>query len=174
MAVTHPTRPGHPHFRSRKRGWFGCFRGFLSRIKCVGVPPQSLESLCGRLTDRLKGPAMRWDTSNAEAMMTLAGLYHNGAWDTYWEAVQAASSHQDLSSHTWSLDRYNRFPASSAAARRSHCRSTGAHGSAAIASPQLRPGGARSDAATTELSCRQKCASERRNAGLSRWEIGHE
>jgi hypothetical protein len=27
------------------------------------------ESLCGRLTDRLKGPGMRWDQSNAEAMM---------------------------------------------------------------------------------------------------------
>lgn len=50
-----------------------------------------IESLCGRLTDRLKGPGMRWDESNAEAMMALAGLYHSGLWDTYWKAERAAA-----------------------------------------------------------------------------------
>ena len=49
------------------------------------------ESLCGRLTDRLKGPGMRWDQSNAEAMMALASLYHSGLWDTYWKTVRAAA-----------------------------------------------------------------------------------
>ena len=49
------------------------------------------ESLCGRLTDRLKGPGMRWDTSNAEAMMALASLYHSGLWDVYWKAERAAA-----------------------------------------------------------------------------------
>lgn len=49
------------------------------------------ESLCGRLTDRLKGPGMRWDTSNAEALMALASLYHSGLWDTYWKAERAAA-----------------------------------------------------------------------------------
>jgi hypothetical protein len=49
------------------------------------------ESLCGRLTDRLKGPGMRWDTSNAEAMMALASLYHSDLWDTYWKSVRAAA-----------------------------------------------------------------------------------
>lgn len=48
------------------------------------------ESSCGRLTDRLKGHGMRWDKSNAEAMMALAALYHSGLWDTYWKAEQAA------------------------------------------------------------------------------------
>jgi hypothetical protein len=48
------------------------------------------ESLCGRLTDRLKGPGMRWDQSNAEAMMALASLYHSGLWDTYWKLERAA------------------------------------------------------------------------------------
>jgi len=48
------------------------------------------ESLCGRLTDRLKGPGMRWDEDNAEAMMALASLYHSDLWDTYWKAVRAA------------------------------------------------------------------------------------
>ena len=49
------------------------------------------ESLCGRLTDRLKGPGMRWDTSNAEAMMALASLHHSGLWDTYWKSEKAAA-----------------------------------------------------------------------------------
>lgn len=48
------------------------------------------ESLCGRLTDRLKGPGMRWDQGNAEAMMALASLYQSGLWDTYWKAERAA------------------------------------------------------------------------------------
>jgi hypothetical protein len=48
------------------------------------------ESLCGRLTDRLKGSGMRWDQDNAEAMMALASLYHSDLWDTYWKAVRAA------------------------------------------------------------------------------------
>lgn len=48
------------------------------------------ESLCGRLTDRLKGPGMRWDKDNAEALMALASLYHSGLWDTYWKAARAA------------------------------------------------------------------------------------
>ena len=33
------------------------------------------ESLCGTLTDRIKGSGMRWDEDNAEAMMALASLY---------------------------------------------------------------------------------------------------
>ena len=49
------------------------------------------ESLCGRLTDRLKGPGMRWDTSNAEAMMALASLYHSGLWSPYWKSERAAA-----------------------------------------------------------------------------------
>jgi hypothetical protein len=49
------------------------------------------ESLCGRLTHRPKGPGMRWDQSNAEAMMALAGLYHSGLWDTYGKSERAAA-----------------------------------------------------------------------------------
>jgi hypothetical protein len=49
------------------------------------------ESLCGRLTDRLKGPGMRWDKSNAEAMMALASLYHSGQWSIYWKSERAAA-----------------------------------------------------------------------------------
>jgi len=49
------------------------------------------ESLCGRLTDRLKGPGMRWDQDNAAAMMALASLYQSGLWETYWNSVRAAA-----------------------------------------------------------------------------------
>jgi hypothetical protein len=50
-----------------------------------------IESLCGRLTDRLKGPGMRWDKSNAEAMMALASLYHSGLWNIYWKSQRGAA-----------------------------------------------------------------------------------
>jgi hypothetical protein len=49
------------------------------------------ESQCGTLTDRLKGPGMRWDKSNAEAMMALACLSHSGLWATYWKRERAAA-----------------------------------------------------------------------------------
>lgn len=49
------------------------------------------ESCCGTLTSRLKGPGMRWDTDNAEAMMALASLYHSGLWRTYWHAERTAA-----------------------------------------------------------------------------------
>jgi hypothetical protein len=48
------------------------------------------ESQCGRLTDRLKGPGMRWDQDNAEAVMALAGLYHSGQWRAYWQSQRVA------------------------------------------------------------------------------------
>ncbi len=49
------------------------------------------ESLCGALTNRLKGPGMRWDKDNAESVMALAGLYHSGLWRDYWRAQRTAA-----------------------------------------------------------------------------------
>ena len=49
------------------------------------------ESCCGTLTARLKGPGMRWDKDNAEAVMALAGLYHSNLWRTYWHAQRQAA-----------------------------------------------------------------------------------
>jgi len=49
------------------------------------------ESLCGTLTDRLKGSGMRWDKDNAESIMALAALYHSGLWQNYWKAQRAAA-----------------------------------------------------------------------------------
>jgi hypothetical protein len=34
---------------------------------------------------------MRWDKSNAEAMMALACLSHSGLWDTYWKSEREAA-----------------------------------------------------------------------------------
>jgi hypothetical protein len=49
------------------------------------------ESLCGTLTDRLKGSGMRWDKDNAESVMALASLYHSGLWRSYWKSERAAA-----------------------------------------------------------------------------------
>ncbi len=42
------------------------------------------ESQCGTLTARVKGPGMRWDSDNAEALLALAALDHSRQWATYW------------------------------------------------------------------------------------------
>ena len=49
------------------------------------------ESLCGTLTERLKGPGMRWDKDNAESVMSLASIYRSGLWDSYWKAQRNAA-----------------------------------------------------------------------------------
>lgn len=49
------------------------------------------ESQCGTLTTRLKGPGMRWDGANAEAMMALACIYQSGLWHTYWKSERQAA-----------------------------------------------------------------------------------
>jgi hypothetical protein len=49
------------------------------------------ESQRGKLTARLKGPGMRWDKSNAEAMMALACVYQSGQWSTYWQSERQAA-----------------------------------------------------------------------------------
>ena len=49
------------------------------------------ESLCGTLTDRLKGSGMRWDRDNAESMMALASLRRSGLWATYWTSQRATA-----------------------------------------------------------------------------------
>lgn len=49
------------------------------------------ESLCGTLTNRLKGSGMRWDKDNAECMLALGAIYHSGLWQTHWKAQRKAS-----------------------------------------------------------------------------------
>jgi hypothetical protein len=43
------------------------------------------ESCCKTLTQRLKGPGMRWDADNAEAIMALEALRESNLWKTYWQ-----------------------------------------------------------------------------------------
>ena len=40
---------------------------------------------------RPKGPGIRWDKSNAEAMMALASLHHSSLWASCWKAERAAA-----------------------------------------------------------------------------------
>ncbi len=49
------------------------------------------ESVCGCLTRRLKGSGMRWEKSNAEALMALASIYYSGQWDSFWKNQRKAS-----------------------------------------------------------------------------------
>jgi len=90
----HPTGPKQEALESlrdylRKRVAMTDYPTFRQLGYNCGSGPT--ESLCGRLTDRLKGPGMRWDQSNAEALMALASLYHSGLWDTYWKSERAAA-----------------------------------------------------------------------------------
>jgi hypothetical protein len=91
----HPTGPKHKAVESlrdyvRKRVAMTDYPTFRQLGYECGSGPT--ESLCGRLTDRLKGPGMRWDNDNAEAMMALASLYHSDLWDAYWKTVRAAAA----------------------------------------------------------------------------------
>jgi hypothetical protein len=43
------------------------------------------EAFCKTLTSRLKGPGMRWDKPNAEAVMALASVRASDLWGTYWD-----------------------------------------------------------------------------------------
>jgi hypothetical protein len=48
----------------------------------IGSGP--IEAMCKATTRRIKGPGMRWDVDNAEAMMALESLYQSRLWDRYW------------------------------------------------------------------------------------------
>jgi hypothetical protein len=50
------------------------------------------ESFCKTLTARLKGSGMRWNRSNAEAMMALAALDQSNLSQSYWEHQRMAAA----------------------------------------------------------------------------------
>ena len=54
----------------------------------IGSGP--VESMCKVTTQRIKGPGMRWDVANAEAMMALEALHHSGLWERYWTKALSA------------------------------------------------------------------------------------
>ena len=45
------------------------------------------EASCKTLTARLKGSGMRWDPSNAEAIMALEALSQSSLWKEYWQTL---------------------------------------------------------------------------------------
>ena len=59
---------------------------FIQRGYDIGSGPT--ESFCGCLTRRLKGPGMRWDQDNAEAVMALGSVYYSNLWDRYWNEMR--------------------------------------------------------------------------------------
>jgi hypothetical protein len=40
--------------------------------------------MCKTMTRRLKGPGMRWNAPNAEALMALEALVQSDQWDQWW------------------------------------------------------------------------------------------
>jgi len=48
----------------------------------IGSGP--IEAMCKATTRRIKGPGMRWDSDNAEAIMALEALYQSNLWEKYW------------------------------------------------------------------------------------------
>ena len=58
------------------------YEEFERRGWSIGSGP--IESMCKATTRRLKGPGMRWDADNAEAMMALECLYQSNLWTHYW------------------------------------------------------------------------------------------
>jgi len=56
--------------RFERRGWH------------IGSGP--IEAMCKATTRRIKGPGMRWDSDNAEALMALEALHQSNLWEKYW------------------------------------------------------------------------------------------
>jgi len=65
------------------------YPSFLELGYDIGSGPT--ESFCGCLTQRLKGPGMRWDKDNAQAVMSLASIYYSNQWNTYWKSSNKAA-----------------------------------------------------------------------------------
>jgi hypothetical protein len=68
----------------RERAGMIRYPEFLALGRQIGSGPT--ESMCKATTLRLKGPGMRWDRDNAEALMALEALDQSGAWEAYWDA----------------------------------------------------------------------------------------
>ena len=64
------------------------YRGASARGWDIGSGPT--EAMCKNLTLRLKRTGMKWDASNAEAVMTLIALRESRQWETYWQTQRAA------------------------------------------------------------------------------------
>ena len=72
-----------------KRSETICYPGFLARGWQIGSGPT--EAMCKTTTARLKGSGMRWDGTNAEAVMGLAALEQSDLWKRYWPSCLKAT-----------------------------------------------------------------------------------
>ncbi len=57
---------------------------FIAKGWQIGSGPT--EATCRTLTERVKGPGMRWDPPNAEAIMGIESLSQTDQWKVYWES----------------------------------------------------------------------------------------
>jgi hypothetical protein len=106
-AVLHTAKhAGYEALREQLLAWHGSLRGakrraagrlleyvtdrgpmikypeFLARGRDIGSGPT--ESMCRATTERIKGVGMRWEATNAEALMALEALDQSGEWKAYW------------------------------------------------------------------------------------------
>lgn len=61
------------------------YPAFRARGWQIGSGPTEAE--CKTTTHRVKGRGRRWDSDNAEAMMTLAALHDSGLWHHHWTTL---------------------------------------------------------------------------------------
>jgi len=102
LALLHRLDPYRRRHRGKKRDALASLYHYVGkRVSMTDYPTfraqgydcgsGPTESKCGTLTNRLKGPGMRWDKDNAESVMALASLYHSGLWHNYWKAQRTAA-----------------------------------------------------------------------------------
>jgi hypothetical protein len=80
---------GLMHYAAERKDMVN-FKELQERGCLIGTGP--IESMCKAVPLRVKGPGMRWDSDNAEAMMALEALEQSNLWDRYWtKALQAVT-----------------------------------------------------------------------------------
>lgn len=101
LVMLHRLGPYERRHTGKNREAFGALRQYVeSRTSMTDYPrfvaagydcgSGPTESQCGTTTARVKGPGMRWDADNAEAMLALAALDHSRLWTDYWKLQRAA------------------------------------------------------------------------------------
>jgi len=102
LVMLHRLAPYERRHRGENREAFGALRAYVEPRASMTDYPQFVEqgydcgsgpteSQCGTTTARVKGPGMRWDADNAEAMLALSALEHSSLWSTYWILQRAAA-----------------------------------------------------------------------------------
>jgi hypothetical protein len=93
---------GHVRAASKRKSLDGLIQYLLSRrekidyarFRSLGlkIGSGSTESGCKSQSRRLKGVGMRWNATNAEAMMGLESLHQSNLWPVYWHAKLNAAA----------------------------------------------------------------------------------